>query len=68
MIFVRWVSGRLPIPGGPLRPPAAWCRLRHWTGAGVRPCLHATLLIGLRRAGLLDLDDCSADGSHVPAL
>ncbi|WP_440581633.1 IS5 family transposase [Streptomyces laculatispora] len=46
----------------------AWHRLRDWTEAGVWPRLHAILLTELRRAGLLDLDDCSVDGSHVRAL
>ncbi|MFC9432129.1 IS5 family transposase [Streptomyces sp. NPDC056987] len=46
----------------------AWRRLRDWTEAGVWPRLHATLLTELRRAGLLDLDDCAVDGSHVRAL
>ncbi|OKJ62460.1 transposase [Streptomyces sp. CB02261] len=46
----------------------AWRRLRDWTEAGVLPRLHAVLLTELRRAGLLDLDDCSVDGSHVRAL
>jgi transposase len=46
----------------------AWRRLRDWTEAGVWPRLHAALLTELRRAGLLDLDDCSVDGSHIRAL
>jgi transposase len=46
----------------------AWRRLRDWTEAGVWPRLHAALLAELRRADLLDLDDCSVDGSHVRAL
>jgi transposase len=46
----------------------AWRRLRDWTEAGVWPRLHAALLAELRRAGLLDLNDCSVDGSHVRAL
>ncbi|MFH9981725.1 IS5 family transposase [Streptomyces sp. NPDC017179] len=46
----------------------AWRRLRDWTEAGVWSRLHAALLAELRRVGLLDLDDCSADGSHVRAL
>ncbi|GAA4887376.1 hypothetical protein GCM10023237_00600 [Streptomyces coeruleoprunus] len=46
----------------------AWRRLRNWTEAGVWPRLHAALLAELRHAGLLDLDDCSVDGSHVRAL
>ncbi len=45
-----------------------WRRLRDWTEAGVWPRLHAALLTELRRASLLDLDDCSVDGSHVRAL
>ncbi|ALO12792.1 Transposase [Streptomyces venezuelae] len=32
------------------------------------PRLHAVPLGELRRAGLLDLDDCAVDGSHVRAL
>lgn len=46
----------------------AWRRLRDWTEAGVWSRLHAVLLAELRRADLLDLDDCSVDGSHVRAL
>lgn len=46
----------------------AWRRLRDWTEAGVWPRLHAALLTELRRASLLDLNDCSVDGSHVRAL
>ncbi len=46
----------------------AWRRLRDWTEAGVWPRLHTALLAELRRAGLLYLDDCSVDGSHVRAL
>jgi transposase len=46
----------------------AWRRLRDWTEAGVWPRLHAFLLSELRRVGLLDLDDCAVDGSHVRAL
>lgn len=46
----------------------AWRRLRDWTEAGVWPRLHAVLLDELRRAGLLDLNDCAVDGSHVRAL
>jgi transposase len=46
----------------------AWRRLRDWTEAGVWPRLHAALLTELRRAGLLGLDDCAVDGSHVRAL
>lgn len=42
--------------------------MRDWTEAGVWPRLHAVLLGELRRAGLLDLDDCAVDGSHVRAL
>lgn len=45
----------------------AWRRLRDWTDAGVWPRLHAALLTELRRADLLDLDDCAVDGSHVRA-
>jgi transposase len=46
----------------------AWRRLRDWTEAGVWPRLHAALLTDLRRADLLDLDDCAVDGSHIRAL
>lgn len=45
----------------------AWRRLRYWTEAGVWPRLHGALLAELRRADLLDLDDCAVDGSHVRA-
>ena len=30
--------------------------------------LHEALLVELRRAGLLNMDDCAIDGSHVRAL
>lgn len=46
----------------------AWRRLRDWTEAGLRPRLHAALLAELRAAGLLEMDDCAIDGSHVRAL
>ncbi|MER5838789.1 IS5 family transposase [Streptomyces prasinus] len=46
----------------------AWRRLRDWTEAGVWLRLHAAPLTELRRASLLDLDDCAVDGSHVRAL
>ncbi|MFC8492927.1 IS5 family transposase [Streptomyces sp. NPDC057235] len=46
----------------------AWRRLRDWTEAGVRPSLHEALLAELRKAGLLDMEDCAIDGSHVRAL
>ena len=46
----------------------AWHRLRDWTEADVWPRLHTALLTELRRADLLDLDDCAVDGSHVRAL
>lgn len=36
--------------------------------SGVWPRLHASLLTELRRADLLDLDDCAVDGSHIRAL
>ena len=45
-----------------------WRRLRDWTEAGVWPALHELLLAELRAAGLLDLDRCAVDGSHVHAL
>ncbi|MGW2361741.1 transposase [Streptomyces phaeofaciens] len=43
----------------------AWRRLRDWTEAGVWSRLHAALLSELRRVGLLELNGCSVDGSHV---
>lgn len=46
----------------------AWRRLRDWTEAGVWPRPHVALLAELRRADLLDLDDCAVDGSHIRAL
>ena len=46
----------------------AWRRLRDWTEAGVWPQLHEVLLVELRAAGLLDMDDAAIDGSHVRAL
>jgi transposase len=45
-----------------------WRRLRDWTEAGVWPRLHTALLAELRRADLLDMDDCAIDGSHIRAL
>ncbi|AKJ08559.1 transposase [Streptomyces incarnatus] len=45
-----------------------WRRLRDWAEAGVWPRLHEALLVELRRVGLLDMDDCAIDGSHVRAL
>ena len=45
-----------------------WRRLRTWTEAGVWPALHELLLAELRAAGILDLDRCAVDGSHVRAL
>ncbi|MEU5459623.1 IS5 family transposase [Streptomyces globisporus] len=46
----------------------AWRRLRDWTEAGVWPRLHAAILAELRKAGLLEMDDCAIDGSHVRSL
>ncbi len=46
----------------------AWRRLRDWTEAGLWPRLHEVLLAELRKAGLLDMDDCAIDGSHIRAL
>lgn len=46
----------------------SWRRLRDWTEAGVWARLHEVLLVELRRADLLDMDDCAIDGSHVRAL
>jgi transposase len=45
-----------------------WLRLRDWTEAGVWPRLHEALLSELTAAGLLNMDDAAADGSHVRAL
>lgn len=45
-----------------------WHRLRDWTEAGVWRRLHETLLVELRRVGLLAMDDAAVDGSHVRAL
>lgn len=45
-----------------------WRRLRDWTKAGVWPAVHELLLAELRAAGVLDLDRCAVDGSHVRAL
>ncbi|MGF0168311.1 IS5 family transposase [Streptomyces koyangensis] len=58
----------VPRGGRGLLGVTAWRRLRDWTEVGVWPRLHAILLSELRRAGLLDLDDCAVDGSHVRAL
>ncbi len=46
----------------------AWRRLRDWTEAGIWPRLHAALLAELRGAGLLEMDKCAVDGSHVRGL
>ncbi|MEV6536913.1 IS5 family transposase [Streptomyces sp. NPDC048448] len=46
----------------------AWRRLRDWTEAGIWPRLHTALLTELRAAGLLEMDNCAVDGSHVRAL
>lgn len=46
----------------------AWRRLRDWTEAGVWRRLHEILLTELRVNGVLDMDDCAVDGSHVRAL
>ncbi len=46
----------------------AWRRLRVWAEAGVWPRLHDVLLAELRKAGLLDMDDYTIDGSHIRAL
>jgi hypothetical protein len=43
-------------------------RLRGRTQISVWPRLHTALLTELRRAHLLNLDDCAVDGSHVRAL
>ncbi len=51
-----------------LQRVTAWRRLRDWAEAGVWPSLHEVLLAELRKAGLLDMDDCAIDGSHVRAL
>ncbi|WP_420802965.1 IS5 family transposase [Streptomyces murinus] len=45
-----------------------WRRLLDWTEAGVWPRLHEILLAELRKAGLADIKDAVADGSHVRAL
>lgn len=45
-----------------------WRRVRDWTEAGVWSALHEVLLAELRAAGLLDLDRCAVDASHVHAL
>lgn len=46
----------------------AWRRLRDWAEAGLWPQLQTALLTELRAAGLLEMDDCAVDGSHVRAL
>jgi transposase len=45
-----------------------WRRMRDWTEAVVWPTLHELLLAELRATGLLDLDRCAVDASHVHAL
>lgn len=46
----------------------SWRRLRDWTEAGVWPRLHHVILTELRVAGVLDMDDCAVDGSHIRTL
>ncbi|CAL9337162.1 hypothetical protein SUDANB146_06311 [Streptomyces sp. enrichment culture] len=43
-------------------------RLQDWTEAGVRPRPYEVLPAELRKTGLLEMDDATADGSHVRAL
>lgn len=63
---VAWRDVPAPVVG--CSGVTAWRRLRDWTEAGVWPRLHATLLGELRKEGLLEMDDCAVDGSHVRAL
>ncbi|MFJ6251806.1 MULTISPECIES: IS5 family transposase [unclassified Streptomyces] len=44
-----------------------WRRLVEWTGAGVWPRLHKTLLARLRGADALDFSRAVVDGSHIRA-
>ncbi|MGW0578547.1 hypothetical protein ACWD25_21855 [Streptomyces sp. NPDC002920] len=46
----------------------AWRQLRDWTEAGVPPRLHEVILAELRKAGLLDVDDATVDGSRLRSL
>lgn len=64
---VAWRDG--PAPGVGCSGVTAWRRLRDWTDAGVWPRMHTELLVELRKAGLLKMDDCNVGGgSHVRAL
>lgn len=64
----RRCVGCCPGGDGGLFRVTAWRGLRDWTEAGVWPRLRGDLLAELRRADLLDLNDCSVDGSHVRTL
>jgi transposase len=59
---------QLPVSVAGCSGVTCWRRVRDWTEAGVWPALHAALLAELRAAGLLDLDQCAVDASHVHAL
>jgi transposase len=63
---VAWRDVPAPIVG--CSGVTAWRRLRDWTEARVWPRPHAVLLGELRKAGLLEMDDCAVDGSHVRSL
>jgi transposase len=63
---IAW--NQLPTPLVGCSGVTCWRRLRDWTEAGVWPALHEVLLAELRAAGILDLDRCAVDGSHVRAL
>ncbi|QTA36990.1 hypothetical protein JHY03_72060 (plasmid) [Streptomyces sp. CA-256286] len=56
----------MPAEGTGCSGVTAWRRLRD--EAGVWPRLHEVLLAELRKAGLLDMDDCAIDGSPIRAL
>ncbi|MFG2441183.1 hypothetical protein [Streptomyces sp. NPDC048508] len=45
-----------------------WWRLRDWTEAGVWSQMHEGLVVELRAACLLDMDDAAIDGSHIRVL
>jgi transposase len=63
---ITW--NELPAEGIGCSGVTCWRRVRDWAEAGVWPMLHELLLGELRAGGLLDLDRCAVDASHVHAL
>lgn len=66
----RRTPDRIALPGIPyvLRTGVAWRRLRDCTEEGVWRRLHAVLLTEMRAVGLLEMDNCAIDGSHIHPL